>query len=220
MSFPDSLKGWQGTWFYCKDVPSANSLSGLPPYSAERVRAPPTLTLEKEEKVGVDITLIGIVNDGVNGMDLLETFFSRRIHPLQAKAHPMWLYEGPGDSTRVHPEDVTEKELGTKIKAITCARDNLRGTRLVPAFHKDLPPIEDFQNLISWIPMVDHLPQDVMSDTEQQYSERSDDESDDDDDDDEESSEEGEEPESSPFYEAPKEPRSKAQAKVGSRLSP
>lgn len=54
--------------------------------------------------------------------------------------------------------------------------------------------------------MVDHSPQDVMSDTEQQYSERSDDESDDDG---EESSEEREEAESSPSYEAPKEPRSK-----------
>ena len=95
--------------------------------------------------MGVDIlcsVLIGVVNAGVNGMDLLETFFSRRIQPLQARAHPMWLYEGPGDSTRVHPEDLTEKEVGAKIKAITYARDNPRGTRLVPAFHKDLPPIE------------------------------------------------------------------------------
>jgi hypothetical protein len=145
MSFLDSVKGWQGTWFYYRDIPGANHQSGLPPYSSERVRASPTLTVEKEEKVGVDIlssALIGVVNAGVNGMDLLETFFSRRIQPLQARAHPTWLYEGPGDSTRVHPEDLTEKEVGTKIKAITCARDNPRGTRLVPAFHKDLPPIE------------------------------------------------------------------------------
>ena len=77
-------------------------------------------------------------------MDLLETFLSRRIQPLQARAHPMWLYEGSGDSTRVHPEDLTEKEVGAKIKAITCARDNSWGAQLVPAFHKDLPPIEVF----------------------------------------------------------------------------
>ena len=54
----------------------------------------------------------------------------------------MWLYEGPGESTRVHPEDLTEKEVGAKIKAITCARDNPRGTWFVPAFHKELSPID------------------------------------------------------------------------------
>ena len=127
MSFPNSVKGWQGTWFYCKDVPSANSQSGLPPYSTERVRAPLTLTIEKEEKVGIDIlttTLIGVVNTWVNGIDLLETFFSRHIQPLQARTHPMWLYEGPGDSTGVHREDLSEKEVGAMIKAITCACNN------------------------------------------------------------------------------------------------
>lgn len=53
----------------------------------------------------------------------------------------MWLYEVPGDSTLVHPKDLTEKEVVAKIKAITCARDNPSGTWLVPAFHKDLPPL-------------------------------------------------------------------------------
>ena len=50
---------------------------------------------------------------------------------------------------------------------------------------------QDFQNLVSRIPMVDHSPQDVKSDTEQQYLERSDDDESDDDDEEEESSEEG-----------------------------
>ena len=54
----------------------------------------------------------------------------------------MWLYEGPSDPTQVHPKEIIEKDVGAKIKAITYARDNPRGTRLVPAFHKDLPPIE------------------------------------------------------------------------------
>ena len=54
----------------------------------------------------------------------------------------MSLYEGPSDPTRLHPEEIIEKDVGAKINAITYARGKLRGTRLVPAFHKDLPPIE------------------------------------------------------------------------------
>ena len=41
--------------------------------------------MAKEEKVGIDILsnmLTGVVKAGVNGMDLLETFFSRCIQPL------------------------------------------------------------------------------------------------------------------------------------------
>ena len=53
----------------------------------------------------------------------------------------MWLYEGPSDPTQVHPKEIIEKDVGAKIKAITCAWDNPQGMRLVPAFHKDLPPI-------------------------------------------------------------------------------
>ena len=82
--------------------------------------------MAKEEKteVGILVTaLVGVVNAG---MDLLENFLIRRIQPLQARAHPMWQYEGPNLPTRVHPEELAEKDVGAKIKAITCFRDNPR----------------------------------------------------------------------------------------------
>ena len=143
MSFPNCVKRWQGTWFYCRDVPSTQNQLGLPPYSSKRVRAPPTLTMVKEEKVGVDILssmLIGFVNGGGNGMDLLDPFFSRRLQPLQARVHPMWMYEGASDPTQVHPEELVETNVGAKIKAITCARDYPQGARMVLAYSKELPP--------------------------------------------------------------------------------
>lgn len=31
MTFPDSVKGWQDSWFYCQDVPVGEGQSGLPP---------------------------------------------------------------------------------------------------------------------------------------------------------------------------------------------
>ena len=65
--------------------------------------------------------------------------------------------------------------------------------------------------MISKIPVVDRSPEDMTSDTEQQYSEESDDDESGDEEESDvgESSMEGEEAESSPSYEAPKEPRSK-----------
>ena len=110
MSFPDSIKGWQGTWFYCRDVHSGPNQSGLPPYSTERVRAPESLLVAKEEKTEVGIlatALVGVVND----MDLLETFLARWIQPLQARYYPMWMYEGPSDPTLVHPKELDEKDV-------------------------------------------------------------------------------------------------------------
>ena len=49
------------------------------------------------------------IHEGVTGTDLLEVFLSRRMQPLQARDHSMWMYSGIEDSTRIHPEDVDEK---------------------------------------------------------------------------------------------------------------
>lgn len=51
MTFPESVRGWQSTWFYCKDVPTPGQSTGLPPFSLERLRAPRSLTVEEHEKV-------------------------------------------------------------------------------------------------------------------------------------------------------------------------
>ena len=55
--------------------------------------------------------VVQLVCDGVTGMDLLEVFLSRRIQPLQARDHPMWMYSGIEDTTRIHPEEVTEETM-------------------------------------------------------------------------------------------------------------
>lgn len=34
------------------------------------------------------------IREGVTGMDLVEVFLSRRIQPLQARDHSMWMYSG------------------------------------------------------------------------------------------------------------------------------
>ena len=49
--------------------------------------------------------VVQLINQGVTGMDLREVFLSRRIQPLQADDHPMWMYSGVDDTARVHPEE-------------------------------------------------------------------------------------------------------------------
>ena len=74
-----------------------------------------------------------MIRDGVTGMDLLEVFLRRRIQPLQYRGHPMWLYSGTEDTSRVHLEEVDDATLERWMTAITGNKDNLRGaTRIVP----------------------------------------------------------------------------------------
>ena len=78
--------------------------------------------------------VVQLVGDGVTGMDLLEVFLGRRIQPLQACDHPMWMYSGIEDSTRIHPNEVDEETVVQWLQGITGNKDNPRGSRRVPPF--------------------------------------------------------------------------------------
>ena len=65
-------------------------------------------------------------------MDLLEVFLQRRIQPLHARDHPMWLYSGLEDTTRIHPEEVTDKMLEGWLSSITGNKENPRAARRIP----------------------------------------------------------------------------------------
>ena len=47
------------------------------------------------------------------------TFIQRRIQPLQARAHDMWLYQGATDPMRVSKEDLSSTEVEKSVRAIT-----------------------------------------------------------------------------------------------------
>jgi hypothetical protein len=128
LSFLESVRGWQSTWFYCKDAAALNMSTGLPPFTLARPTALRSLVVSQEERAAVD-TLVGSVVElvwgGVTGLDLLEVFLSRQIQPLQMRDHPMWLYSGTDDSTRTHLEEVSEETVALWLKSITGARDNV-----------------------------------------------------------------------------------------------
>ena len=96
--------------------------------------------------------VVQLINQGITGMDLLEVFLSRCIQPLQARDHPMWMYSGADDTSRVHPEEVSAKTVAMWLKSITGNKDNPRGARRVVPFSDDnqpdkvLPPFRLFLN--------------------------------------------------------------------------
>ena len=84
--------------------------------------------------------VVQLINQGITGMDLLEVFLSRRIQPLQARDHPMWMYSGVDDTARVHPEEVPAKMAALWLKSITGNKDNPRGARRVDPFRDNNLP--------------------------------------------------------------------------------
>ena len=84
--------------------------------------------------------VVQLIRDGVTGMDLLEVFLQRRIQPLQARDHPMWMYSGLEDSTRIHPEEVDDDTLEKWLSGITGNKDNPRGARRVKPFSDSNQP--------------------------------------------------------------------------------
>ena len=84
--------------------------------------------------------VVQLINQGVTGMDLLEVFLSRRIQPLQARDHPMWMYSGVDHTARVHPEEVPAKTVAMWLKSITGNKDNPTGARRVDPFRDNNLP--------------------------------------------------------------------------------
>ena len=109
----------------------------------DRVEKPSPLKVLLEEKEHVQVLVdrvVHLIRDGVTGMDLLEVFLQRRIQPLQARDHPMWMYSGLEDSTQIHPEEVDDDTLEKWLSGITGNKDHPRGARRVPPFDQSHAP--------------------------------------------------------------------------------
>ena len=108
-----------------------------------RVEKPSSLKVTPTEKVEVKMLVervVQLVRDGVTGMDLLEVFLRQHVQPLQARDHPMWLYPGIDDSTRIHPEEVDEETVAQWLRGIIGNKDSPRGSRRVPPLDNTYEP--------------------------------------------------------------------------------
>ena len=100
-----------------------------------RVEKSSSLSVIPEEKAQVKVLVervMQLIHDGVTGMDLLEVYLRRRIQPLQFRDHPMWMYSGTEDTSRIHPEEIDDATLERWMGSITGNKDNPHGARRIP----------------------------------------------------------------------------------------
>lgn len=55
----------------------------------------------------------------VTGIHLIAAFIQRRIQPLQARAHPMWAYQGVCDLTRISTVEFRLIEVCRRVRRLT-----------------------------------------------------------------------------------------------------
>ena len=74
----------------------------------------------------------------------MTTFIRRRIQPLQARAHGMWMYQGVSDPTRVGREELSTNEVQKSVRAITtlAVDDDFPGPPLVVPYGEDKELLE------------------------------------------------------------------------------
>ena len=126
-----------------QDLATPGQSTGLPHFTFDRVQTHSPLKVTVAENMETKMLVekvVQLINEGVTGMDLLEVFLSRRIQPLQARDHPMWLYSGDDDTARVHPEEVPTKTVAQWLRGITGNKDNPRGARRVNPFNDSNQP--------------------------------------------------------------------------------
>ncbi|XBJ09999.1 hypothetical protein VPH35_014961 [Triticum aestivum] len=61
----------------------------------------------------------------------------------------MWIYSGPEDTARIHPEGVHEETVAQWLRSITGNKDNPRGARRILPFDANNAPEEVFTKMYS-----------------------------------------------------------------------
>ena len=64
------------------------------------------------------VEALHMVAEEVNGVDIIRTFLKRRVQPLQARAHPMFLYTGRHDPTRFSTEELSRGDLDRALRPL------------------------------------------------------------------------------------------------------
>ena len=74
---------------------------------------------EKEQVLPLMREVVRLKKAGLDAMDLIALFVSRRVQPLQARARRMWEYTGTDDDTRYSNSVMSQKEFEQLMKIIT-----------------------------------------------------------------------------------------------------
>ena len=80
-------------------------------------------TVEAVEAAPLITKIEGLLGS-LTGMQIIATFVRMRVRPLQARAHPMWAYDGPNDATRMSRVELYAIALATHVRMITCTKSS------------------------------------------------------------------------------------------------
>jgi hypothetical protein len=149
----DSAQGWRTKWFY---VPVDQVV--LPEFSTEK---PPQKTVAWDHPISAAeaqeasplLNHLTKLLKIVPGIQLIATFMKMRVYPIRLRAHPMWQYEGPLDTSRMSAVELSEKELGALVKKITSIKAseklNLKFSHVPYGPNNALPEVRTSLPLIS-----------------------------------------------------------------------
>jgi len=143
-SLPDSVRNWQNSWFYCKVDEGTRT---LPPYSDVRLTDSqgwnPRLTnAEKETVLPLIREIVRLKKNGLDAMDLIAAYVTRRIQPLQARTRGMWTYTGLIDEMRYNNSEMTTEEFEHRMKVITSVTCAVQMSgRVHPLDHRHPPTL-------------------------------------------------------------------------------
>src|SRR4051812_9374491 len=149
-SMSESIQYWRRRWFYIRDSTVTGQHFGLAPFDpSEKIepkRSWKNQILDGEvaeieglyRRVG-DLQLIP--DKELNGVDIIRTFLKRRVQPLQARAHPMFLYSGCHDPTRVPAKELSKGDLDRVLRPLLKYKSNedLPGKSRTPPFSASRP---------------------------------------------------------------------------------
>ena len=119
----DSCKKWLKSWFYVKNRDPKVDCIGLP----NEFTIGPSVDcqnwgynpMDEEEDVNqIHVILIQLMSEGMTGDDLLRTFVSSRINPLQDRMHKMCVMSGRHDPNRMTTVELSKEEVYRWVKAI------------------------------------------------------------------------------------------------------
>jgi hypothetical protein len=119
----ESCKNWHRTYFYVKNPSGDKNLIGLPKF----IIGPPTQRTNwlydpkdfNTEVVQVVEAIKELKDEGMTADDLLATFISRRVCPLQRRPHKMCFMSGRHDPCQITTFELSKMEVYRRVKAIS-----------------------------------------------------------------------------------------------------
>ncbi|KAK1613154.1 hypothetical protein QYE76_036827 [Lolium multiflorum] len=165
LKFADSVQGWRKKWLYIKDESNGAQLYGLSPVdpSQEILRRKSWDAEATPEEIAATESLVlrikalqNTSGQELSGVQILAYFLRVRVQPLQARATPLWMYSGTGDSARISadlPVGELEKLVRrftsltkNEIVPTTCRVEPFSATHPLPSNHQilsQLPPLPE-----------------------------------------------------------------------------